>query len=73
VENVSLREIGERAGQRNNTAVQYHFGEKGNLIRALYDLRLVPLNDTRMRTLHDTKAPPPSRSPGSTCTPWRKR
>lgn len=51
VDHVSLREIGEHAGQRNNSAVQYHFGSKQGLIQALYDLRLVPLNRERHRML----------------------
>ena len=51
VEHVSLREIGEHAGQRNNSAVQYHFGGKQGLIQALYDLRLVPLNHERHKML----------------------
>src|SRR4051812_17321889 len=57
VDNVSLREIGERAGQRNNSAVQYHFGTKQGLIQALYDLRLVPLNEQRLSMLAGTDAP----------------
>ena len=51
VEHVSLRQIGERAEQKNNSAVQYHFGDKSTLIQALYDLRLVPLNAERHRML----------------------
>lgn len=47
VENVSLREIGAAAGQRNNSAVQYHFGTRDDLVRALYETRLRPLNDRR--------------------------
>lgn len=57
VDNVSLREIGERAGQRNNSAVQYHFGDKGRLIQSLYDLRLVPLNETRLKMLSEVAEP----------------
>lgn len=57
VENVSLREIGDRAGQRNNSAVQYHFGSLQGLIQALYDLRLVPLNHERHAMLADTPDP----------------
>src|SRR6516165_9746897 len=35
---VSLREIAAAAGQRNNSAVRYHFGDKDGLISALvYD------------------------------------
>lgn len=57
VEFVSLREIAEAAGQRNNSAVQYHFGTKEGLIRALYDLRLVPLQQERTRMLEDCSEP----------------
>lgn len=57
VEHVSLREVGERAGQRNNSAVQYHFGGKSGLIQALYDLRLVPLNQARTRMLDEMTEP----------------
>ncbi|GAA4477758.1 TetR family transcriptional regulator [Rhodococcus olei] len=51
VANVSLREIGAAAGQRNNSAVQYHFSTKQGLILALYDFRLVPLNRRRVEML----------------------
>lgn len=44
---VSLREIGSAAGQRNNSAVQYHFGTRDALVRALYEDRLAPLNRRR--------------------------
>ncbi|WP_305093297.1 TetR/AcrR family transcriptional regulator [Prescottella sp. R16] len=59
VEHVSMRQIGERAGQRNNSAVQYHFGNKSGLIQALYDLRLLPLNAERHRILEELDAPGP--------------
>lgn len=51
VANVSLREIGAAAGQRNNSAVQYHFKTKQALILALYDFRLIPLNEHRLAML----------------------
>ncbi|MFE3291481.1 TetR/AcrR family transcriptional regulator [Rhodococcus sp. NPDC059234] len=51
VANVSLREIGAAAGQRNNSAVQYHFSTKQGLIVALYDFRLVELNRHRLEML----------------------
>jgi AcrR family transcriptional regulator len=47
LDSVSLREIGAAAGQRNNSAVQYHFGDRDALVRALYELRLEPLNHRR--------------------------
>jgi len=38
LDSVSLREIAAAAGQRNNSAVRYHFGDKDGLIDALmYD------------------------------------
>ncbi|MFI1379482.1 TetR/AcrR family transcriptional regulator [Embleya sp. NPDC020886] len=48
---VSLREIGAAAGQRNNSAVQYHFGTRDVLVRALYEDRLAPLNARRLELL----------------------
>ncbi len=39
VEAVSLRTVGARAGQRNNSAAQYHFGSKEGLIRAVIATR----------------------------------
>ncbi|MYS84800.1 TetR/AcrR family transcriptional regulator [Embleya scabrispora] len=53
---VSLREIGAAAGQRNNSAVQYHFGTRDVLVRALYEDRLAPLNARRLELLADLDA-----------------
>jgi AcrR family transcriptional regulator len=41
--NVSLRDIGIAAGQKNNMAVQYHFGNRDNLVReiAIYRSRFI--------------------------------
>ncbi|MCP2315702.1 transcriptional regulator, TetR family [Nocardia amikacinitolerans] len=47
VSHVSMREISAAAGQRNNSAVQYHFKNKKALLWALYDLRMMPLNTQR--------------------------
>ncbi len=35
VEGVSLREINRAAGQRNSSALQYHFGDRAGLVRAV--------------------------------------
>ncbi|WP_228785618.1 TetR/AcrR family transcriptional regulator [Nocardia cyriacigeorgica] len=51
VSHVSMREISAAAGQRNNSAVQYHFKNKHALLRALYDLRMVSLNTRRNELL----------------------
>ncbi|MBB2940376.1 AcrR family transcriptional regulator [Actinoplanes lutulentus] len=53
---VSLREIGAAAGQRNHSAVQYHFGDKAGLVKALYEYRMVPLNAHRRTLLDDLHA-----------------
>jgi AcrR family transcriptional regulator len=37
VDGVSLREIAVAAGQRNNSAAQYHFGTKQGLVEAVFD------------------------------------
>lgn len=37
IDGVSLREIGRAAGQRNATALQYHFGSRDGLIAAIVD------------------------------------
>lgn len=36
---VPLRDIGKAAGQRNHAAVQYHFGERDEVIRAITEYR----------------------------------
>lgn len=37
IEGVSLREIMRAAGQRNTTSLQYHFGDRDGLLRALVE------------------------------------
>ena len=45
--NVSNRQIGEAAGQGNNTAVSYHFGSKNDLVRAIVARHAVPMERIR--------------------------
>ena len=45
IDGVSLRQIGTAAGNGNNSAVQYHFGSKERLLRAVFEYRLPWLND----------------------------
>src|SRR5690606_16226465 len=52
LEGVSLREITRSAGQKNTTALQYHFGDREGLLRALMDLH-VPRVSTRRHALID--------------------
>src|ERR1051326_9079064 len=50
---VSLREIGAAAGQRNNSAAQYHFGSKQGLVDAVVEHRMGPINERRLALLAD--------------------
>jgi AcrR family transcriptional regulator len=48
---VSLREIAQAAGQRNNGATQYHFGSRENLLAAIYTYRATLINIRRRELL----------------------
>jgi len=48
---VSLREIGAAAGQRNNSAIQYHFESKHGLVLALCEHRMRAVNERRLAML----------------------
>src|SRR5258708_10514388 len=48
IEGVSLRQIGAAVGNGNNSAVQYHFGSKDQLIQAIFTCRLPRLHERRM-------------------------
>lgn len=51
IESVSLRRIGVAAGAANHFAVQYHFGDKAQLMRAIFERRLPALEARRVETL----------------------
>jgi AcrR family transcriptional regulator len=51
IDAVSLREIGAAAGQRNNSAAQYHFGTKEGLVAAIYEHRMRSMNQARLTAL----------------------
>ena len=53
---VSLRQISIEAGSSNNSAIQYHFGSKDDLLRAIFAYRLNDL--TQRRTLLRARAHP---------------
>jgi AcrR family transcriptional regulator len=64
IDSVSLREIAVKAHQRNNYAVQYHFGSRENLVQAVFGHRMQQMEDERGRmlgaaerngTLHDIR------------------
>lgn len=56
IDDVSLREIATKAGQANNSAVQYHFESKEGLIQAIFELRIPFLEAARKRRLEELKA-----------------
>ena len=51
LDGVSLRQITEAAGQRNNAAVHYHFGGRDGLVRALFEQRYAQLEERRAEML----------------------
>jgi AcrR family transcriptional regulator len=53
---VSLREIGAAAGQRNNSATQYHFESKHGLVLALCEHRMRAVNERRIAMLETVGA-----------------
>ncbi|MDR3663055.1 MAG: TetR family transcriptional regulator [Mycobacterium sp.] len=48
---VSLRDVAVAAGQRNNSAVHYHFGSRDGLIKAVISHRQAPLERARLALL----------------------
>jgi AcrR family transcriptional regulator len=50
---VSLREVATTAGQRNHSAVQYHFGSRAGLVEAVFDARMTPIEARRSDMLLD--------------------
>lgn len=54
VERVSIRDITE-AAEVNLAAVNYHFGSKEDLIEAVFERRLAPLNEARLAALNEVE------------------
>ncbi len=57
ITDVSTREILEAAGQKNQSALQYHFGDRGGLLWAIFDRRMAIVEARRHAML--SVAPPP--------------
>ncbi|MEU9272600.1 helix-turn-helix domain-containing protein [Streptomyces sp. NPDC048251] len=51
---VANREISEAAGQGNNAAVNYHFGTKTDLIRAIVSKHTAQMEEIRARLVYET-------------------
>jgi AcrR family transcriptional regulator len=56
VDAVSLREINREAGQRNATALQYHFQDRPGLIRAILRKHEAPIEERRMKLLEEIES-----------------
>jgi AcrR family transcriptional regulator len=56
LQRTSLRQINQEAGQRNESAVHYHFGSREAVIAAILDLRTKPVNEARLLMLEDARA-----------------
>lgn len=58
---VGLKEISVIAGQRNNSAAQYHFGDRANLVEAVFVNRMTAVNAVRQQRLDElSRQPKPS-------------
>lgn len=72
VEAVSLREVARSAGQRNTNAVQYHFGDRQTLLRAVVDPLEAEVSARRAALLDELELqidPPPRAFAGALVRP----
>ncbi len=53
VETTSLRDIAIAAGQRNNSATQYHFVDREGLVAAVFTRRMDEINERRIQMISD--------------------
>lgn len=53
---VSLRQITQAAGQRNESALQYHFGSRDALIEAIFEWRMSAIDARRNAMLDELEA-----------------
>ena len=56
IDAVSMRSICAEADQRNNTALQYHFGDKQNLVEAILAERMGSINGRRRAILEQIES-----------------
>jgi AcrR family transcriptional regulator len=52
---LSLREVATESGQRNHSAVQYHFGSRSGLVEAVFDVRMGPIDERRLALLESVE------------------
>jgi AcrR family transcriptional regulator len=65
---VPLRDVAAAAGQRNNSAVQYHFGSRDGLIEAVVERRMIALERARLELLAEHEANGASADPAAFVT-----
>ncbi len=58
IDAVSLNEIVRTAGQRNASALQYHFGNKAGLVQAIFDKHTPAIEQRREKYLEKLSAKP---------------
>ncbi|WFR72372.1 helix-turn-helix domain containing protein [Prescottella defluvii] len=51
IDGVSMRDVAAAAGQKNNSAVQYHFGGREGLVLEVFRRRMREINTTRVAFL----------------------
>ena len=56
---VSAREIAAAAGQRNTSAVAYHFGSRDGLVDAIFDYRMARIDEQRRAMLAELERTTP--------------
>lgn len=56
IDGVSLRQIGAAAGQANNNVVQYHFGNRENLVASILEWRVLSMEPRRAALLAEIDA-----------------
>ena len=55
INGASMREIAAKAAQGNHAAVQYHFGSREGLVRAIFDYRMDQMEMARGAMLHQAR------------------
>ncbi len=56
IDGVSMRDVASAAGQKNNSAVQYHFGGRDGLLLEVFRRRMKEINRSRRQFLDDIDA-----------------
>lgn len=55
IETTSVRDINQKAKQKNTSAIGYYFQNKEGLLQAILDRRMAPLDEERRRRWENTK------------------